>query len=89
MAGLHTYVVLCFWKIITPFKNTRITLKITDKGTVISSSYTDHVGIFNMSGTLSHVSYTVEINSAEYVGSKVIRVKRNNHNLYKIIAHNK
>lgn len=71
----------------TPLKNTRIILKTKGKETPVSNSYTDHVGRFNMSAILVDDFYDVEIDSAEYIGNKEIKVEHNRENWHEVIAH--
>ncbi len=72
---------------ITPLKNTHIILKKKDQQAIVSNTYTDHIGNFSMSGILSNDSYTIEINSPEYLGNKEIIVEPNKNNMHEIIAH--
>jgi hypothetical protein len=71
---------------ITPLRNMHVVLKKGEQDSIVSNSYTDQVGNFNMSGILSHDSYIIEIDSPEYRGNKVITVEPNRNNWHEIIA---
>ena len=69
----------------TPLRDTNIILKKNDQATIVSSTKTDNSGAFAMSGLYSNEYYTLEIDSPNYVGKKVILVelsKNNRHDLF-------
>lgn len=71
---------------ITPVKNTRIVLKRQDQS-VVSRGSTDHIGCFNVSAVMAEDSYTLEIDSVDYLGSKTIKVVPGKNNWHQLIAH--
>lgn len=71
---------------VTPVKNARIVLKKQDQ-TVVSKGSTDHIGGFNVSAIMPEDSYTLEIDSADYLGSKTIYVKPAKNNWHELVAH--
>ncbi|HBG04075.1 MAG: hypothetical protein A2075_08925 [Geobacteraceae bacterium GWC2_58_44] len=71
---------------VTPVKNARIVLKKQDQ-TVVSRGSTDHIGGFNVSAIMPEDSYSLEIDSADYLGSKIIYVDPAKNNWHELVAH--
>lgn len=71
---------------ITPLKNVHILLKKKDEAAAVAHAYTDNVGSFNLTGILKSDLYTIEIESADFFGRKVIKVSANNNNWHEVIA---
>lgn len=89
--GRPTYVrgVVLLEDRLTPLKGSAITLKKSDEKTVVSHTYTDHTGNFNMSRILTRDAFVIEIDSPEYSGRKEITIEPNQNNWHEIIAHKK
>lgn len=71
---------------ITPLKNVPVRLKRKEGEAVVSSTQTDNVGRFSLTGTLYNEVYVVEIQSQQYSGSKQIMVNPNRINSHEIFV---
>ncbi|HEY6873829.1 MAG TPA: hypothetical protein VI298_13985 [Geobacteraceae bacterium] len=71
---------------LTPLRNVSVRLKRKKEQVVVSSTQTDNVGRFFITGILYSEPYVVEIESEQYSGSKEIIVTPNRVNSHDIFA---
>ena len=71
---------------VTPLRNVPVRLRRQKEQAVVSSTQTDNVGRFLMTGILYNEPYVVEIESRQYSGSKEIIVSPNRANSHAIFV---
>jgi len=71
---------------LTPLRNVPVRLKRKKEQVIVSSTHTDNVGRFFITGILYSEPYVVEIESERYSGSKDIIVNPNRVNSHDIFA---
>lgn len=71
---------------LTPLRNVPVRLRRKKEQAVVSSTQTDNVGRFSLTGILYNEPYVVEIESRQYSGSKQIIVNANRANAHEIFA---
>lgn len=71
----------------TPLNGVHVILRKQGQAPVVANGQTDHIGNFSLTGLFSRDSYTIEVDSAEYVGGKTIMVEPNRDNWHEIIVY--
>lgn len=71
---------------VTPLRYVPVRLTRKKEKTVVSSTQTDNLGRFALTGTFYNEPYLVEIESGQYSGSKEIVVSPNRLNCHEILA---
>ena len=71
---------------VTPLRNVPVRLVRKKELAVVSTTTTDNVGRFVITGTLYSEPYFVEIESSQYTGSKEISINPNRQNSHLIVV---